>query len=82
MNNKIKYTAVYKITGAKVILACRDVGKAEKAVSEILAEVKGDGLGQLIVEELDLASFASVKRCAKNILQKEKQIHLLVNNAG
>jgi len=63
-------------------MACRDVGKAEKAVSEILAEVKSDGLGQLIVEELDLASFASVKRCAKNILQKEKQIHLLVNNAG
>ncbi|XP_022178849.1 retinol dehydrogenase 12-like isoform X1 [Myzus persicae] len=68
--------------GAKVILACRDVGKAEQAVSDILAEVKGDGLGQLVVEELDLASFASVKRCAKNILQKEKQIHLLVNNAG
>ncbi|CAH1738342.1 unnamed protein product [Aphis gossypii] len=68
--------------GAKVILACRDVRKAEQAVSEIVAEVKGDGLGQLIVEELDLASFASIKRCAKSILQKEKQIHLLVNNAG
>lgn len=78
----ITYTAVYKISGAKVILACRDVRKAEQAVSEIVAEVKGDGLGQLIVEELDLASFTSIKRCAKSILQKEKQIHLLVNNAG
>ncbi|XP_028044480.1 uncharacterized protein LOC113555286 [Rhopalosiphum maidis] len=68
--------------GAKVILACRDVKKAEQAVTEIVAEVQGDGLGQLIIEELDLASFASIKRCTKSILQKEKQIHLLVNNAG
>lgn len=70
------------ISGAKVIVACRDVKKAEQAVSEIVADVKGDNLGQLVVEELDLASFASIKRCAKNILQKEKNIHLLVNNAG
>lgn len=47
-----------------------------------MAEVIGDNIGQLVVEELNLASFASIKRCAKSILQKEKQIHLLVNNAG
>jgi len=70
------------ISGAKVILACRDVKKAEQAVTEIKAEIQGDGLGQLIIEELDLASFASIKRCAKSILQKETKIHLLVNNAG
>lgn len=71
-----------KISGAKVIVACRDVKKAEQAVMDIVAEVKGDNLGQLVVEELDLASFDSIKRCAKRILQNEKQIHLLVNNAG
>lgn len=63
-------------------MACRDVKKAEQAVTDIIAEVKGDNLGTLVVEELDLGSFNSVKRCAKNILQKEKAIHLLVNNAG
>jgi NAD(P)-dependent dehydrogenase (short-subunit alcohol dehydrogenase family) len=63
-------------------VACRDVKKAEQAVSDIVADVKGDNVGQLVVEELDLASFASIKRCAKSILQKEKKIHLLVNNAG
>lgn len=71
-----------KIVGAKVIMACRDIKKAEQAIADIVADVKGDNLGQLIVEELDLSSFASIKRCAKSILQKEKQIHLLVNNAG
>lgn len=63
-------------------MACRNVGKAEQAVSDIMAEVKDGGLGQLVVEELDLASFVSIKRCAKRILQNEKQIHVLVNNAG
>lgn len=71
-----------KISGAKVIVACRDVKKAEQAITQIIEEVKGDNLGQLVVEELDLASFASIKRCAKRILEKEKEIHLLVNNAG
>lgn len=70
------------VSGAKVIVACRDVKKGEQAVSDILKDVKGDNLGQLIVEELDLASFVSIKQCAKRILQKEKKIHLLVNNAG
>jgi len=70
------------ILGARVILACRDVKKAEQAVEEIVAEVQGDGVGQLVIESLDLASFASIKLCAKSILQKEKYIHLLVNNAG
>lgn len=76
------WTVYFPIPGAKVIVACRDVKKAEQAVSDIVADVKGDNVGQLVVEELDLASFASIKRCAKNILQKENKIHLLVNNAG
>ncbi|XP_022171494.1 retinol dehydrogenase 12-like, partial [Myzus persicae] len=77
---QINYLSVaYKTSGLKVISTCRDFGKSEQAVSEILAEVKGDGLEQLIVEKLDLTSF---KRCVKNILQMEKQIHLLVNNAS
>jgi len=78
---KITAKEFYRI-GAKVVIACRDVKKGEQAVADIVAEVKGDNLGQLVVEELDLASFASIKRCAKSILQKEKRIHLLVNNAG
>lgn len=63
-------------------MACRDVKKAEQAVADIVADVKGDNVGQLVVEHLDLASLASIRRCAKSILLKEKQIHLLVNNAG
>jgi len=80
----VSFILIFKttISGARVILACRDVKKAEQAVEEIVAEVQGDGVGQLVIEALDLASFASIKLCAKSILQKEKHIHLLVNNAG
>ncbi|XP_050440386.1 retinol dehydrogenase 12-like [Adelges cooleyi] len=78
---KITAKEFYKI-GAKVIMACRDTKKAEQAVTDIVANVKGENLGQLVVEELNLSSFASIKRCAKNILEKESKIHLLVNNAG
>ncbi|XP_050520603.1 retinol dehydrogenase 12-like [Daktulosphaira vitifoliae] len=78
---KITAKEFYRI-GAKVIMACRDTKKAEQAISDIVAEVKGENLGKLVVEELNLASFKSIKQCAKNILQKEDKIHLLVNNAG
>ncbi|XP_025406881.1 retinol dehydrogenase 12-like [Sipha flava] len=78
---KVTAKEFYRL-GARVVMACRDVKKAEQAVADILADVKGDNVGQLIVEELDLASLASIRRCAKRILLKEKQIHLLVNNAG
>lgn len=71
-----------RVSGARVIIACRDVGKGEQAVTDIKNDAKGDNLGQLTVEELDLASFDSIRRCAKRILENENRIHLLVNNAG
>ncbi|XP_050534719.1 retinol dehydrogenase 11-like isoform X2 [Daktulosphaira vitifoliae] len=63
-------------------MACRDVKKADQALLDIKTEVQGEGLGTLIVEKLDLSSFSSIKRCAKRILERENQIHLLINNAG
>jgi len=41
-----------------------------------------EGAGQLVVMKLDLASLASVRQCAQDLLRTEKQIHILVNNAG
>ncbi|XP_050534710.1 retinol dehydrogenase 13-like isoform X3 [Daktulosphaira vitifoliae] len=72
---------LYKI-GANVIMACIDMKEAEQALLDIKTEVQGDGLGTLVIEELDLSSFSSIKRCAKRILERENLIHLLINNAG
>ncbi|KAK3926450.1 Retinol dehydrogenase 11, partial [Frankliniella fusca] len=69
--------------GARVVMACRDVQKAEEAAAEIRAGVAGaPGAGQLVVRRLDLAHLQSVRECARDILDEEAAIHVLINNAG
>lgn len=65
--------------GAKVIIACRDTGKGNKAVQEIQEKVPN---ANVIVKYLDLAAFASIRTFADEILRTEPYIHILVNNAG
>jgi len=63
--------------GAKVLIGCRDIKKAEKAVIEIKKET---GV-QVTVVPLDLADTGSVEEfCAR--INKEKKVDVLVNNAG
>ncbi|XP_046388350.1 retinol dehydrogenase 12-like [Ischnura elegans] len=94
--------------GCRVIMACRDVEKANQAAEEIMASTKEEPkneekkcgpnesseeskkedstkamkIGSVEVHQLDLSSLDSVREFAKNILEKEPKIHLLVNNAG
>jgi NAD(P)-dependent dehydrogenase (short-subunit alcohol dehydrogenase family) len=57
--------------------------KAEEAAADIRRDTKDtEGAGQLVVVKLDLASLASVRQCAQQLLRSEKHIHILVNNAG
>ncbi len=65
--------------GARVILACRDLKKAEEAASDIRQQ---SGNGNVVVEHLDCASFESVRQFAKRINQNEASLDILVNNAG
>lgn len=69
--------------GARVIMACRSVEKAEAAAKEIHEATKDvPGAGTVHVVKLDLGSLTSVRQCAKELLQNENRINLLVNNAG
>ncbi|XP_030071388.1 retinol dehydrogenase 12 isoform X2 [Microcaecilia unicolor] len=65
--------------GARVIVACRDILKGEAAACEIRATT---GNEQVVVRKLDLADTKSIKEFAEKIQQEEKQIHILINNAG
>uniref|UniRef100_V9L1R3 NADP-retinol dehydrogenase n=1 Tax=Callorhinchus milii TaxID=7868 RepID=V9L1R3_CALMI len=65
--------------GARVIMACRDLVKAETAAQEIRADT---GNEQIIVRKLDLADTKSVRQFAENIMKEEKMINILINNAG
>jgi NAD(P)-dependent dehydrogenase (short-subunit alcohol dehydrogenase family) len=63
--------------GARVVLACRNVKQAE----EVAAEIESAG-GKAEVMELDLQSFASVRRFAAALASKFPKLDILVNNAG
>ncbi|KTF77248.1 hypothetical protein cypCar_00004324 [Cyprinus carpio] len=65
--------------GARVILACRDMGRANKAADEVR---KRSGNGNVVVKMLDLASLQSVRALAKDIQQTEERLDVLINNAG
>lgn len=65
--------------GAKVILACRDTKKAEKAAKQII-DITGNK--NVEIEFIDLADLDTVRDFAKNIQNKLDKVDILVNNAG
>jgi NAD(P)-dependent dehydrogenase (short-subunit alcohol dehydrogenase family) len=65
--------------GAHVVMAVRNQEKASAAVGEIRASVPDAAL-ELVA--LDLASQASVRAAAEQIVAAHKRIDLLINNAG
>lgn len=69
--------------GARVIMACRSMDKAEEAKSNIVDACKDlPDVGELVLVKLDLTSLKSVRQCAQHIVDSEPQINILVNNAG
>jgi NAD(P)-dependent dehydrogenase (short-subunit alcohol dehydrogenase family) len=65
--------------GARVVLACRDPGRASTALDEIRRDQPG---ASVEVQPLDLANLASVNQFAKGCLAENESLDLLVNNAG
>lgn len=65
--------------GGRIILACRNVEKGEEARKEIVEETKNDNV---VVQELDLSSFESIQKFAKNFNENEIRLDILINNAG
>jgi retinol dehydrogenase-12 len=65
--------------GAEVILACRNEAKTRPAMDAIAQQTGND---RLHFAPLDLASLASVRACAEQVLERHGPLHLLINNAG
>ena len=65
--------------GAKVIVACRSEEKGLGAIEKIKATGEG---GNLIYEQLDLSSLASVKTFSEKVIADQSSLDLLINNAG
>ena len=69
---------MYFFQGAKVVMLCRNISKAEDAANAIRQETGG----LVTVRSLDLGSLESVRQCANQILDEEDRIDILINNAG
>lgn len=65
--------------GATVILGCRSAERGAVAQQEIIASTKNPSVTVLA---LDLASLASVRAAAKQVLSQHPKLDVLVNNAG
>lgn len=71
---------IVKLQG-RVIMACRDLSRAEEAAREIRQETRADS-SQLVVKQLDLASLTSVHTFCQDIIKEEPRLDVLINNAG
>jgi NAD(P)-dependent dehydrogenase (short-subunit alcohol dehydrogenase family) len=74
---------VLALRGAHVIMACRDLARADEARQKLLRLSRGRvPEDRLELRRLDLSSFASVRLFAHEFVAQKRPLHLLVNNAG
>ncbi len=66
--------------GAHVVGAARDLDKARQVTREIAKQGTNDGRLELV--EMDLASLASVRRCADGLVAAAQPFDLVIANAG
>ncbi|XP_011697335.1 PREDICTED: WW domain-containing oxidoreductase isoform X2 [Wasmannia auropunctata] len=65
--------------GCDVILACRDVEKANEAIKLIQQEKES---ANCVALKMDLSSLSSVREAVEQFKQKFKSLHILILNAG
>jgi NAD(P)-dependent dehydrogenase (short-subunit alcohol dehydrogenase family) len=75
----LETTRALAVAGAHVVMAARNLEKAEAAVADIL---RGAPDAALEIVALDLASLESVRAAAEQILAGHERVDILVNNAG
>ncbi|KAJ8413479.1 hypothetical protein AAFF_G00094750 [Aldrovandia affinis] len=74
-----RFFSIGFFSGARIIMACRDVAKAEDAKKEIIED---SGNQNIVVHKLDLSDTKSIREFAELINSEEKQVNILINNAG
>ncbi len=66
-------------TGIKVVMACRNLEKGDKAREKIIRQAPEANLELM---QLDLSKLSSVRAFAEEYKQKHEPLDLLINNAG
>jgi len=75
----LRAACLLSFRGGKIILACKDMEKAQKVRDEIVKQTEND---RVEVHHLDLTSLASIRKFAENIINTEPRVDILINNAG
>lgn len=65
--------------GAHVYMACRDMKRCNEARDDIMLDTKNSNV---YCKKCDLASFESIKNFVKEFKAAEKNLDILINNAG
>lgn len=80
-NSGIGFEAALELAahGAHVVLACRDLDKAQRAADRITGAAENSSVELL---SLDLSKLTSVRRAAAEFSDRHARLDLLVNNAG
>ncbi|XP_027004963.1 retinol dehydrogenase 13 [Tachysurus fulvidraco] len=65
--------------GARVVMACRDMRRAEIAAQEIRRATEN---GNVVIRHLNLASLYSIHEFSKEFIATEERLDILINNAG
>lgn len=76
----LEATKILVRKGAHVIMACRNLEKAQIALATVEAEKSKTGSAE--IEQLDLASLISIRQFAHRVMPKIERLDLLINNAG
>lgn len=81
-NSGLGFETAKKIAKNKdyeIILACRNIDKANKAKKEIISDANNNNI---IVMEIDTSSLESVRNFVKKFKKLNKKVYGLINNAG
>ena len=68
--------------GATVYIAARNPTKLEETKEHIVVKYDSKTKGQIHTLICDLSDLDSVQQCAEIFLKSERQLHILINNAG
>lgn len=81
-NSGLGFETAKKIAKHKdyeIILACRNIDKANNAKKKIISETNNNNI---IVMEIDTSSLESVRNFVENFKKLDKKVYGLINNAG
>lgn len=67
------------VTGARIVMACRNLEKAEPVREALMRETGNDGIS---VMHIDLASLASIRAFGRTFAATHSRLDILINNAG